>query len=151
MTRAATTDVTSFELAADVLGDPDALAVPALADAVVEATGALYNRVVAAAPRTTGETVRNIHQEITGDGAETAGRIFLTGPAIPVATGARPHRIEPTEARVLRFDNGSFARGVDHPGSPPHPFMEQGETDADEEINQALEHAADVVAEALTV
>jgi hypothetical protein len=40
--------------------------------------------------------------------------------------GTRPHEIVPVRARALRFVSGGqtvFARRVQHPGFPPHPFM----------------------------
>lgn len=46
--------------------------------------------------------------------------------------GARPHRITPRSKSMLKFDGTNafsgktiFTKNVNHPGSPPHPFVEE--------------------------
>lgn len=44
--------------------------------------------------------------------------------AMILEEGARPHEIEPRQAKALRFSNGDFVSGaVEHPGSPAKPFL----------------------------
>ena len=49
------------------------------------------------------------------------------GHADYVSKGTRPHRIEPRQAKVLRFEVGGqvvFARFANHPGTEPNPYFE---------------------------
>lgn len=80
-----------------------------------------------AAPRRTGQHVRpGVKSRVDGRGTATRGRVYLTGAAIPVAAGSRPHRLDPNRRRALRFSDGTFAAGVDHPGNRPNPFFARG-------------------------
>lgn len=77
-----------------------------------------------AARRSPGERVTNgIVLEQHGHGYTRSARVYLAGVAIPVATGSKPHRIEPVERRALAFPSGGFASGVDHPGAQPNTFF----------------------------
>lgn len=54
------------------------------------------------------------------------------GPTVPyavyVAEGTRPHTIQPVNASALRFEVGGkivFTRLIRHPGTKPHPFLQE--------------------------
>lgn len=52
-----------------------------------------------------------------------------TSYAMDVHQGTPPHRIEPRNATVLRFEVGGetvFAAYVNHPGTAPRPFLAEG-------------------------
>lgn len=52
-----------------------------------------------------------------------------TSYALDVHQGTPPHRIEPVNARALRFEIGGevvFSAYVNHPGTRPRPFLAEG-------------------------
>lgn len=56
-----------------------------------------------------------------------------TAYALDVILGTPPHRIEPVNASVLRFEVGGetvFAAYVNHPGTAPRPFLAEGAMEA---------------------
>lgn len=91
---------------------------------------------------------------------ETEGEIFAdTRYASFVDKGTKPHRIEPKTAgnetsgtaHMLRWENDSgvhFARGVNHPGTKPDPFMTNAGIETEAQLETALTHQTDEACEA---
>jgi hypothetical protein len=55
--------------------------------------------------------------------------VNATAYALDVHQGTPPHRIEPRNASVLRFEVGGetvFSAYVNHPGTAPRPFLAEG-------------------------
>lgn len=50
-------------------------------------------------------------------------RVALDPLAGIIEGGAKPHEIEPSKKKALKFADGSFATTAQHPGSPAKPFM----------------------------
>lgn len=69
----------------------------------------------------------NMSRRSSGGGVSV--RITSSAPyAKYVESGTRPHRIEPRQALALHWsDRGRdmFAKGVNHPGTKPNPFVRQ--------------------------
>jgi len=64
--------------------------------------------------------------------------VNATAYALDVHQGTGPHRIEPKNAQVLRFEVGGevvFAAYVNHPGTAPRPFLAEGAALAAGELN----------------
>lgn len=133
----------------DVLTDlPDAADVE-LAEAVARSAIAAQRIVQQRAPGGAGGRVGTaVELRTTGSGPGTESRVVLTGPAIPVALGSRPHAIAPKNVRALAFE-GRFAARVDHPGNPSNPFFQRGIADAETEFDHELDDAADRVAQTI--
>jgi hypothetical protein len=80
----------------------------------------------------TGNLTRSIQGRVVKtDDLVAEGVLEATAPyASFVENGTAPHRIEPRDAEALRWEGSDgavhFARYVDHPGSPPFPFMGPG-------------------------
>jgi hypothetical protein len=64
--------------------------------------------------------------------------VNATAYALDVHQGTPPHRIEPRNASVLRFEAGGevvFAAYVNHPGTAARPFLAEGAAAAAAELN----------------
>jgi hypothetical protein len=79
-----------------------------------------------------GRIKKAIKQRYRGDLKDPAIEVYIDKDIAPFGyfyhEGTKPHDIDPKDATVLAFNVGGdlvFAGHVDHPGTPPHPVLEQ--------------------------
>lgn len=110
-------------------------------------TTAAKRSVKASAPRKAKgphRVAQGVRSRVSGRGAGTVGRVYLTGIAVPVAKGAKPHVIEAENVKALRLPQG-FRSRVHHPGFPGRDFFRRGVDRATPEIERVLEGVGDDV------
>jgi hypothetical protein len=100
-----------------------------------------------------GNLTRSISGRVTGfDHLGATGILEATAKyASFVENGTKPHRIEARKAKALRWEGSDgevhFAKGVNHPGTKPHPFMGPGfvkvEQVLEAQVNLAIAKAAE--------
>lgn len=124
----------------------------ALVSAVKDSSeaGALEAKI--RAPRRTGHLAEEIYAQhasaVSGDavvGSITAEADY----AEAVSKGTMPHVIEARRGGSLRFSAGGsvvFRKRVNHPGTKPNPFMQDGEARAASELNSSLNSGVDEAA-----
>lgn len=122
------------EVASELLSIPPRLDA-AMVRAVVDGTGILHAAMRAEIPRSseanTGPHAQDDIQrrlKVGADGRVTGESTTNNEVLYYRWSGTKPHRIEPKRAKALRFrgsgGNFVFARGVNHPGTKPHPWIE---------------------------
>lgn len=120
------------EVVSELLSIPPRLDT-AMVRAVVDGTGILHAAMRAEIPRSEGpgpHTQDDIQRrlKVGADGRVTAESTTNNEVLYYRWSGTKPHRIEPKRAKALRFRGSSgnfvFARGVNHPGTKPHPWIE---------------------------
>jgi hypothetical protein len=95
-------------------------------NAVRDHAEALLDLAKEEAPEVTGELKRSGHLEDTAGGVEV---VFDAPHSATVHNGSKPHRIYAKPGGVLHWTdsagNDHFAEHVDHPGTPPNPFLQR--------------------------
>lgn len=137
------------EVASELLSIPPRLDA-AIVREVVDGTGILHAAMRAEIPRSDNpgpHAQDDIQRRLkVGPDGRVTGELTTNNEVLYYRwSGTRPHRIEPKVAKALRFRGSSgnfvFARGVNHPGTRPHPWIEAAAEKSEAAIKAGFERA----------